>query len=43
MTRCQIWGQVELHRDPILKVLNKTIQDGDITIDFWIIKVHTPN
>ena len=43
MTRCQIWGQVELHRDPNLKVLNKTIQDGDITIDFWIIKVHTPN
>ena len=24
------------------EVLNKTIEDGDITVYFWIIKVHTP-
>ena len=23
--------------------LNKTIEDGGITVDFWIIKVHTSN
>ena len=22
---------------------NKTISDGGITVDFWLIKVHTPN
>ena len=26
-----------------LHVLKKTIQDGGITVDFWIMKVHTSN
>ena len=24
-------------------VLNKTISDGGITVDFWFIKIHTSN
>ena len=26
MTRCQIWGTIELHRDPISKVLFRVVK-----------------
>ena len=27
----------------LMQIKNKTISDGGITVDFWIIKVHTSN
>ena len=46
MTRLLLLQKVESNGSPIFKVLlvlNKTISDGGLTVDFWFIKVHTSN